>query len=230
VGGIANAGTAEITNCTISYNTGGGQGGGIDNSGSLTIANSTIDHNTVISSGGGLRNGGPLTITNSTISSNSASFKGFGSGGGISSGGGPLTITNSTISGNSIGNFQGDGSCINLYGGTLQIENTILNGSGTAENIFGNSGAVISRGYNLSSDNGSGFLTGPGDRINTEPMLGPLQNNGGPTGTHALLSGSPAINAGNPNFSPPPLYDQRGPGYPRVTGGRIDIGSFEVQP
>jgi hypothetical protein len=60
-------------------------------------------------------------------------------------------------------------------------------------------------------------------------MLGPLQDNGGPTFTHALLSGSPAIDAGDPNFTPPPYYDQRGPNFWRVRNGRIDIGSFEVQ-
>jgi hypothetical protein len=60
-------------------------------------------------------------------------------------------------------------------------------------------------------------------------MLGPLQDNGGPTFTHALLTGSPAINAGDPSFTSPPFYDQRGPGYDRVVGGRIDIGAFEVQ-
>jgi hypothetical protein len=60
-------------------------------------------------------------------------------------------------------------------------------------------------------------------------MLGPLQDNGGPTFTHGLLIGSPGINAGDPNFAPPPLYDQRGPGFPRVVNSRIDIGSFEVQ-
>jgi hypothetical protein len=81
----------------------------------------------------------------------------------------------------------------------------------------------------VSSDNGGGFLTAIGDQINTDPMLGPLQDNGGPTFTHELLTGSPAIDAGNPNFIPPPDYDQRGPGYPRVVNGRIDIGSFEVQ-
>jgi hypothetical protein len=96
--------------------------------------------------------------------------------------------------------------------------------------IHRDSGTVTSRGYNLSSDNGGGFLTATGDQINTNPMLGPLQNNGGPTFTHALLSGSPAINAGDPVFSPPPTFDQRGPGYPRVSGGRIDVGSFELQP
>src|SRR5205823_155444 len=70
----------------------------------------------------------------------------------------------------------------------------------------------------------------PGDQINTDPLLGPLQNNGGPTLTYEPLTGSPAIDAGDPNFTPPPLYDQRGFGYARVFNGRIDIGSLEVQP
>jgi hypothetical protein len=61
-------------------------------------------------------------------------------------------------------------------------------------------------------------------------MLGPLQNNGGATLTHALLPGSPAINAGDPNFTPSPFYDQRGSPFVRVLNGRIDIGSLEVQP
>jgi hypothetical protein len=60
-------------------------------------------------------------------------------------------------------------------------------------------------------------------------MLGPLQDNGGPTFTHALLTGSPAIDHGDPNFTSPPYYDQRGPGFARVVNGRIDIGAFEVQ-
>ena len=111
--------------------------------------------------------------------------------------------------------------------GPLEIGNTILKAGSAGANIVNNSGTVISQGYNLSSDNGGGFLTATGDQINTDPMLGPLQNNGGPTFTHALLNGSPAIDAGNPNFTPPPFYDQRGPGYPRVVGGRIDVGSFE---
>src|SRR4029077_8679273 len=79
-------------------------------------------------------------------------------------------------------------------------------------------------------DNGNGFLNGPGDQINTDPILGPLQDNGGPTFTHALLPSSPAIDAGDPKFTPPPDYDQRGPGFVRVFNGRIDVGSFEVQP
>ena len=229
-GGIFSGGTAEISNSSIGSNVGGAYGGGIVNGGaSMTITSSTISGNTTIGSGGGISSSGPLTITNCTITGNSASYKGFGTGGGISSGSAPLAITNSTLSGNSVPSFQGYGGTINLSGGTLQIQNTILSASGPVGNIFSNSGTVTSHGYNLSSDNGGGFLTAAGDQINTNPMLGPLQNNGGPTFTHALLTGSPAINAGDPNFTPPPSNDQRGPGYPRVIGGRIDIGSFEVQ-
>ena len=93
--------------------------------------------------------------------------------------------------------------------------------------ISGSTGAVTSHGYNLSSDNGGGFLNGPGDQINTNPLLGPLQDNGGPNFTHNLLTGSPALDTGDPNFTPPPSTDQRG--YARVYNGRIDIGSLEVQ-
>src|SRR6185295_15486486 len=98
----------------------------------------------------------------------------------------------------------------------------------SGENIFNSSGTITSIGYNLSSDDGAGFLTGPGDQINTDPLLGPLQDNGGPTFTHDLLAHSPAINTGDPNFTPPPSTDQRG--YARVFNSRVDIGSLEVQP
>jgi hypothetical protein len=111
----------------------------------------------------------------------------------------------------------------------VEISNTILNAGASGENIFNNGGTVTSHGYNLSSDDGGGYLTGPGDQINTDPLLGPLQDNGGPTLTHALLPGSPAINAGDPNFTLPPVYDQRRPNFYRVRDTNIDIGSFEVQ-
>ena len=88
----------------------------------------------------------------------------------------------------------------------------------------------MSHGYNISSDDGGGFLNGTGDQINTDPVLGPLQNNGGPTFTHALLPGSPAIDAGDPSFTPPPYYDQRGFRFRRIFNGRIDVGALEVQP
>jgi hypothetical protein len=97
-------------------------------------------------------------------------------------------------------------------------------------------GTVTSNGYNLSSDDGGGFLTATGDQINTDPKLGPLQDNGGPTFTHAVLTGSPAIDQGY-NFSGS-TTDQRGTGFARTVdlgfpkpmgGDGTDIGAFEVQ-
>ena len=227
-GGIYNdGGTLMITNSTVSNNLAGapdpfpvGFGGGIYNYGMLTITNSTINSNQVWLEAGGIYSGGTLTITNSTVSGNGATGqhdgKPWGHGGGISGAG---TITNSALS-NNYASLSGGG----IEGGTT-LGNTILNANGP-ENIYG---GASSQGYNLSSDDGGGNLTGPGDQINTDPMLGPLQDNGGPTFTHELLSGSPAIDAGDPNFTPPPFYDQRGPNFWRVRNGRIDIGSFEVQ-
>jgi hypothetical protein len=210
-GGVYNTGSLTAINSTIRGNT-GSFGGGI--SGGATIINCTISGNSALFEGGGIDGGG--TISNCTISGNRTTV-GHSRGGGISGG---FTITNSTISENV--SVNGGNICAT---GTVQLGNTILN-SGA---IFLLGGTVTSDGYNISSDNGGGFLTGPGDQINTDPLLGPLQDNGGPTLTHALLPGSPAINTGDPNFTPPPLYDQRGSPFVRVFDGRIDIGSFEVQ-
>ena len=111
----------------------------------------------------------------------------------------------------------------------MTIGNTILKTGVWGGNIS-NYGTVTSLVYNLSDDDGGDFLTATGDQINIDPMLGPLQDNGGPTFTHELLAGSPAIDAGDPSFTPPPDYDQRGSGYSRVANARVDIGAFEVQP
>ena len=218
-GGIDNENndTLMITNCTVSGNT-AGLGGGMFNGGPLTIGSITVSGNSA-ANGGGIYNsgGGTATITDSTFSGNTAS-----SGGGVFNIG-TFTITNSTLSNNSAS--LGGGVFNNE---TLQIGDTILNMGASGANIS-DFGTVTSLGYNVSSDNGGGVLTGPGDQINTDPLLGPLQNNGGPTFTHALLPGSPAINTGDPTFTPPPSFDQRGPGFVRVVSGRIDKGSFEVQ-
>ena len=111
----------------------------------------------------------------------------------------------------------------------VAMSDTIFNVSPGGHSILNDFGTVTSYGYNVSSDDGGGYLNGTGDQINTDPMLGPLQNNGGPTFTHELLKGSPAIDAGDPNFTPPPYYDQRGPDFLRVRNDRVDVGSFEVQ-
>jgi predicted outer membrane repeat protein len=252
-GGISNTGTMIIIAGTVQSNMGFWSAGGIYNTGMLTITGSTIVNNQTGNPGhfgaygGGIVNGGTMTIQDSTISGNTAlggDLQG-GEGGGIS--GNNNTITNSTITANSAlrgGGVAGGGNIAHITfsnnsasrdGGalyltsSLELGNTILKAGASGANIFNNGGSLITHGYNVCSDNGSGLLNGPGDQINTDPMLGPLQDNGGPTFTHALLPGSPAIDAGDPNFTPPPYYDQRGPVFWRIRNGRIDVGSFEVQ-
>jgi hypothetical protein len=226
--------TVTILNTTISGNSAGqcGGGAGIYASGFkappfTTVSNSTISGNSACDAGGGIFNAyGGLSVVNSTISGNSAG----NGGGGIANSDGGVHIANTTFSGNSAGSGGGIYNSAGQFGGLLEIGDTILNAGASGENIFNNGGTVTSHGYNVCSDNGGSFLNGPGDQINTDPLLGPLQNNGGATFTHALLPGSPAIDAGDPNFTPPPFHDQRGLCFDRVFNGRIDVGSFEWQP
>src|SRR5205823_8580749 len=180
----------------------------------LSLANSTVSGN----AGAAVHISVEATaaVSNSTISGNSAGgiYTDFGAPTGGTS------VANSTMSNNSV----------EIWYGGAYIENTIFKVSPGGHSIVSDGfSTIMSQGYNVSSDDGGGYLNGPGDQINTDPLLGLLQDNGGPTFTHALLPGSPAIDAGDPNFVPPPDYDQRGPGYDRVRNGRIDIGSFEVQ-
>jgi hypothetical protein len=222
--------TLNVSNSTITDNSAGHGGGAAFNVGDsletapLRLNSCTVSSNSTQVWGGGIYNHGMVTITNSTVSGNFVS----GGGGAVYN---ELSIlsANSTFSDNSA---SSGGGIYNSSGGlppsALEISNSILNAGASGENIH-NGGTVTSLGYNVSSDDAGGYLNGPGDQINTDPLLGPLQGNGGSTLTHALLPGSPAIEAGDPNFTPPPFYDQRGAGFDRVVNGRLDIGSFEVQ-
>src|SRR5438874_1915141 len=177
--------------------------------------------------GGGIYNDhSTVSVINCTLSGNSGSFGGAIYARGDAYGSARLYLLHSTLS-NSVSALSGGGGIYNR-GALIQLSNTVFNASA----IFNASGLIDSLGYNLSSDDGGGFLTATGDQINTNPMLGPLQDNGGPTFTHTLLSGSRAIDSGDLRFdpyafSPPLLYDQRGDGFARVVNDRIDIGAFE---
>jgi hypothetical protein len=240
-----NPGTATLTvsNSTLSSNSATSSGGGIYNFSTdvspamLTISNSTLSSNSA-ENGAGIYNEaqgglaiGPasatLTISNSTLSGNAASS--FGGGiynHAISESRARATITNSTMSDNSAANGGGIYNVAEFNGGAVvTIGETIFKAGASGANISDVSGIVTSLGYNLSSDDASAFLDASGDQNGTNPLLGPLQNNGGSTFTHALLTGSPAIDAG----APPLDFDQRGPNFVRVVNGRIDIGAFEVQ-
>jgi predicted outer membrane repeat protein len=222
--GILNeSGTVTVTASTLSGNSGASLGGGISNDfGTVTVTASTLSGNSTGTDGGGIFNyGGSLTVSDSTLSGNSASY-----GAGIY--GGTMTVTASTLTGNSA-SYGGGGI---FTDGTLTIRNTIAAGN-TAPDAPDVSGSLNSQGHNLIGDGtgGSGFIAS--DLVGAaahpiDPKLGPLQNNGGPTQTMALLPGSPAIDAGDNAASPGP-YDQRGPGFARIVNGTIDIGAFEVQ-
>src|SRR4029077_965542 len=238
-GGILNEGSATVVNCAVSGNSATVSGGGIfsgyssERATTLIIESSTLNGNFAGDYGGAVANlfFGTVTILNSTLSGNTAEF----AGGGIVNIAGnqdsSVALSNSTLSGNACP-FNG-GGIANARGGSgraiVEIGNIILKAGASGQNIVSSNATVTSHGYNISSDDGSGFLIGPGDQINTDPLLGPLQDNGGPTFTHALLPGSPAIDSGDPNFTPPPSHDPRGPVFWRVRNGRIDVGSFEVQ-
>jgi hypothetical protein len=159
-----------------------------------------------------------LTVTNSTLSGNTAtdSLMGDpGQGGGIRNGGGLLWLQNSTIGGNSAGDGGG------IYGyGTSNVTNSVL-GSNTGGEC---SGTITSHDYNVASDDTCG-LSQPHDQPHTDPLLGPLADNGGPTWTHALQRGSPAIDAGD--CSGGALgQDQRGMARPQ--GAACDAGAYEA--
>ena len=139
-------------------------------------------------------------------------------------------MSNSTLSGNSASNGGGIyNTGTNGGNAFVMLDNTILASTGAmpGANLV-NTGlgtSITSEGYNLSSDDGGGFLTAGGDQINTDPKLGPLQENGGPTLTMALLPGSPALDQGK-NFGV--TTDQRG--FPRpIDTARHRLPQWHVQ-
>lgn len=140
-----------------------------------------------------------------------------------------IFVTHSTITGNGRdGILNQDPTSTS----TVVVYNSITAGN-TGPDAVGN---FSSAGYNLvGNGTGSTGFDGPGDQVGTssdpiDARFIRLQDNGGSTFTHDLLSDSPAINAGDPNFTPPPDFDQRGPSIPRVQDGTIDIGALEAPP
>ena len=225
-GGIFNRNaTLTLTNSTVSNNT-AGNGGGINNNngGILILIDSTVSGNNS-PFGGGIYNVGTADVSNSTVSNNTAGNWGGGILNFVT-----LTLTNSTVSNNTAGGSGGgirsgcdeepEGRC-----GTAKLTNTIV--AGNTASTQPNCNAFTSEGNNLLGDPAGCFRNlASGDLSNVDPMLGPLQDNGGPTLTHALLSGSPAIDAGDDSRAP--NADQRDISRPQ--GEASDIGAYEFEP
>ncbi len=233
--GAYNLDTLLIVDCSISGNFGRGNaflGAGVMTEGSsLTIINSVFAGNHTPGLGGGLATlSGSVALTNVTFSGNVATN---GGGGMILLGFDTFVAASVTIVSNRA--EFGGGGVYDDGNGTAEFKNSIIAGN-EDPNTPDLDGDFVSLGYNLigNGDTGTGFTDGvDGDQVGTaatplDPLVGPLQNNGGPTATHALLASSPAINFGTNDLAPP--TDQRGVGFPRIIGGVIDIGAFEFSP
>ncbi len=258
-GGIYNGNTMTITNTVFSGNTSGGIGGGIHNAHSpATISDNTLLGNTATYFGGGISNYDLLSVNSSTFSGNSSMYGGgifngndvgdnkltivnstisdnnAGDGGGICNGiyygheyYGTITVTNSTLSDN---NADGEGGGLYNYPdlGMATLNNSIITYSTHGGNCAGY--PITDAGHNIEDKDTCGFDLANDSKPNSDPKLGVLQDNGGPTWTHALLMGSRAIDAGDDAQCPE--KDQRGILRPIDGDGdgmaRCDIGSFEA--
>ncbi len=259
-GGIANIGGDVVLNqVTISRNTTAGlgtRGAGIySTGGNLTLNGTTVSLNSSEVAGflgAGIYSQSTLagtqktSIINSTISGNTAALR----GGGVFNAGGLLEIKYSTITNNSVP-FFGNGGGVASFGNSAttrtEVRSSIIAGNfasadvvnpnSDVESVAGVANSFVSLGYNVI---GLGLplaldaFDQTGDQTNIDdPGLAPLtlDLSEGPTATHALVDGSPAINAGDPNAvagaGNVPTYDQRGAGFSRVSKGRIDVGSYE---
>ena len=237
-----------ITDTTIDANHSDTKGGGLDvqnfdriNDITVNISNTTVSNNTAMYTGGLNFNTDNITATinNSTITANSSVD---GAGGIYINPNSSLTINQSTITANDDWNYGGGGIMIGDDTSVVTLSGTVVSGntgmsdyrwadialpySGPPSASFTATNSLIGEVDSRITANGTNNVT------STDPMLGALADNGGATKTMALLTGSPAIDAG-----PNPVatftgnqFDQRGTGYARVVGGIVDIGAFEVQP
>ncbi len=225
------SGIVSVSDVTVRHGKLADHGAGVLNAGTLTVADTTFSDNDsgTTRHGGAINNksGAILMVVRSTFSNNSASE------GGAIQNRGSATISNSTFSGNSASNSGG--GLDNIGSGiSTSVNNSTFTGntgSPTREDCFG--AGISSLGHNLVGVGTGCPIGGTGDVASASPLLGPLQDNGGPTFTHALLSGSPAIDAGNPaapgsGGAACEAIDQRGVTRPQGSG--CDIGAFEFQP
>ena len=220
--------TLNLIDSTVSNNLSGWTGGGIYaffNS-TTTIVRSTISNNVALDVAGGLRILGSGEIVNSTLSGNTSTTW---HGGALFLTDGVMTVLNSTVVGNNAPGGTTGGLFVGTFGpssATLTVQNSIVANNGDFGCFLAPFGAgavaLVSEGNNVLTDGTCNPVAS--DQIVGDPLVGPLADNGGPTQTHALLAGSPAIDTANTAVCPP--TDQRG--IPRDAA--CDVGAYEFVP
>jgi beta-glucanase (GH16 family) len=229
-GGIYNGdgATLSLIDSTVSNNNARWSGGGIYSffNTTTTIVRSTISGNVSNDVGGGIRSLGNMTITNSTISGNTST--GW-HGGAIFHTDGAMEISSSTIANNIGPDWAPSAIFIGSFNAalpSLKLTNTLITGNHwyACEQHAAGTVSLTSGGHNLVQDGSCSPVAS--DLIGADPLLGPLADNSGPTQTHALLAGSPAIDAADAAASP--ATDQRSVARPQGAG--YDIGAFERVP
>lgn len=251
-GGIDLRSPGIIRDSLISNNSAGQySGGGIQyaySTGySLAISGTTVSGNSALGGGYGFGGGvfaqGDIYVSNSTISGNQA---GLGGGGIYSQSNGSLNMASSTVVFNNAGNnpyathigggVMFNGASYNLANSitdSIVAYNTVANSGDPPDCAVGNDSPAISSSYNLVQFPNNCPITGTGDVTGVDPLVSTaLAYNGGLTPTHALLTGSPAIDSANPSacndaLGNPQAFDQRGTGFPRVVGAACDKGALE---
>ena len=215
-------GLGTIVASTISGNTSTLDGGGVSAffHYQLDIVDSTFSGNSCEGKGGALDAIGEITIAGSTLSGNAAG----GPGGALSSRYSIVHLQHATIAGNTTDEAGGSVAVVEA---AVDIEHSILaNSTASPEGELSlENDATIDVSFSLIEEPGTVSISGSGNILGEDPLLGPLEDNDGPTLTHLPAGDSPVIDAGNPELETPPILDQRG--LPRVTGAVIDIGSVE---
>lgn len=239
-GAISNQGTLHLASSSLVGNSAGGfgmaggTGGAVSNGGTLHIVGSLVRGGNS-KYGGGIYNSGSLDLTNSTLAGNStvgdtiANPGGWGSG--LFNSAGTAVLRHVSVVGNSAP-VQGGG--IGIYMGQVIALNTIVSGNSAPSGPDCSSGfgavTITLTGPNLIGDTTGCTITGT-PPIVADPLLASLADNGGPTWTHALLPGSPALGAGDPAVcaaAPVSGLDQRGVARPQGAG--CDLGAYEATP
>ena len=215
---------STVRDNSVTNGAGGGVYGFLDST--VTIERSTISGNSANDVGGGIRSLGDTTIVNSTVSGNEST--GW-HGGGVFHTDGAMTVSSSTVTGNSAPGGTAGGVFFGSFGapdGSASLRQSIVSGNSGDECIvfYGGPFAMESLGSNVLGDTTCGAAA-PTDMVVDDALLGSLADNGGPTLTHALQAGSPAIDAGDPAATP--ATDQRGVIRPQGEGP--DAGAFEVE-